>query len=283
MVTTQTDREVEEAAKVAEDGGARADARRWLLEVESGTLCTLSVKRELEGFPFGSVVPFALTAEGQPIIYVANMAAHTSNLRRDPRASLFVQQPDVDGDPQAGWRLTLMGRFERIVPASQGSGLESEDGVAIVDAAALEEIDARYRARVPQTEGYRTTHDFHYWRMSTVEKVRYIAGFGRITWLDGSVVKGDADEAGVEKVRAGAVAHMNEDHAHNLLEMCEGLYGLRPASARMSSLEQDGFFVRTEGPDRLLFFPFGRDVRGSDVRLAVIDVLKRARKRKAAA
>lgn len=274
--------EQEAAAKAAEERDPGADVRRWLLEGTSGTLCTLAAKRELAGWPFGSVVPYALTSDGRPIILIANLAAHTSNLRHDPRASLFVQQPEVEGDPQAGWRVTVMGRFERLVPLSKRDELKSEKGVALIPDDEYAEVDARYRARVPQSSRYHEMHDFHYWRMSSVEKVRYIAGFGAITWLDGSVVRPRVD-TGVEEARAHAVAHMNEDHAHNLIEMCEGLYGVRPKSVKMTSLERDGFFVRSEGPDRLWFFPFERDVAGDEVRHAVIEVLKRARAKVASA
>lgn len=284
MDTQQIERDagaVEAAAKAAEERNPNADVRRWLLEGTSGTLCTLSVKRELAGWPFGSVVPYALTSDGRPFILIANMAAHTSNLRHDARASLFVQQPEVEDDPQAGWRITVMGRFEKVLPESKRAQASDEAGVVFVSDEEYADMDARYRARVPQSADYHNQHDFHYWRMSSVEKVRYIAGFGAITWLEGTSVKPMVDP-GVLEGAAHAVSHMNEDHAHNLVEMCEGFYGIRPTSARMTSLSHDGFFVRTEGPEGYWFFPFERDVTGDEVRHAVIDVLRRAREKKVA-
>lgn len=273
------ERETQEAASAAERGEPAADVRRWLLEEEHGTLCTLAAKAELEGWPFGSIVPFALTAEGCPVLLIARIAAHTANLRRDARASLFVHERRAPsaaggGDPQAGWRITLMGRMERLLARSGCK--EGEEPPGLVDDEMLEEIGARYRARVPDAESYLQTHDFEYWRMTRVEKVRYIGGFGRITWLPGDVVRREPLGGGIADVAAGAVQHMNEDHAENLLEMCR-LYGPAPEQARMSSLQRDGFFVRTKGPERLLFFPFGREIEAGDVRGAVIDVLRRAR------
>ena len=41
-------------------------------------------------------------------------------------------------------------------------------------------LEARYVERVPAAQQYRATHGFAFWRMETVAKVRYIAGFGRI-------------------------------------------------------------------------------------------------------
>lgn len=236
--------------------------RRWLLTNHVATLCTTAVHREVAGFPYGSVVPFALDPTGRPIVLIASIAAHTKNLVADPRGSLFVRQPNTQGDPQAGWRVTLMGRFTK-VPRSDP------------DRPALH---ARYLQRVPDAAGYDRMHDFDYWRMSEVVKVRYIGGFGKIRWMDGPAIL-TAPEPTWPEAAAGAVAHMNEDHAHNLIEMCEGHYGVRPAEASMVDLHPDGFVVRTSGPDHTLFFPFGKPIGGEDIRMAVIDVLKQSRRR----
>jgi len=253
------------AEEIAASVAARAEdpaaaTRRWLLDNQVATLCTTSVHRELEGFPYGSVAPFSLDAAGRPVILISTLAAHTKNLLADPRGALFVRQPATGDDPQTGWRITLMGEWTRIPR----------------DAPEHEELHARYLQRVPGASAYLRTHDFDHWRMSDVRKVRYIAGFGKITWLSGDAVAPGPDE-GFAHAADSAVRHMNEDHAHNLVEMCRGLYGVQPARATMTALHRDGFLVRAEQPDRTLFFPFGRDLGVSDIRHAVIDVLKRAR------
>mgnify|MGYP000409511744 CR=1 FL=1 len=143
--------EIEAAAKAAEADDPSGHARQWLLENHVATLCTTSTKRSVKGFPFGSVVPFALTPDGRPVILIANIATHTANLKADPRASLFVRQPGLEGDPQKGWRITLMGTW-----APVESGPERD------------EIHARYVERVPFAEGYLATHDFGYWEMTEV-------------------------------------------------------------------------------------------------------------------
>lgn len=248
------------AAEAAAEGDDPATtARGWLLATSTATLCTTSVQRGIEGWPFGSVAPFALDAEGRPFVLIADIAAHTANLRRDPRASLLVRQPDEPGcDPQAGWRVTVMGTLVRV----DGD----EDG-----------LEARYVERVPAARQYRATHGFAFWRMDTVAKVRYIAGFGRITWLEGASVLRDPGGEGMAAAGPGAIAHMNEDHAENLREMCRGLYGFTPEAARMSAIDRAGFEVRTVGPERRLHFSFGREIGAGELRGAVIDVLRRAR------
>ncbi len=92
--------------KHAGSGGARpsipepsfAERAQTLLYLRRvGSLSTLSRKRP--GFPFGSVVPYALDDHANPIFLISTMAMHTQNLLADPRSSLLVTQPDAGGDP----------------------------------------------------------------------------------------------------------------------------------------------------------------------------------------
>lgn len=252
--------ETEAAAKAAEADDPSGHARQWLLENHAATLCTTSTKRSLTGFPFGSVVPFALTPDGRPVILIARIAAHTANLKADPRGSLFVRQPGLEGDPQKGWRITVMGRWAQVEPGPE-----------------RDELHARYVERVPFAEGYLDTHDFDYWAMTDVAAVRYIGGFGKICWLPGDSILRDPAGEGIADSAPSAIAHMNEDHGHNMVEMCSGLYGFTPERCEMVSLDRTGFLVQAHGPDRLVYFPFHKEIGARDVRHAVVDVLKRAR------
>src|ERR1035438_3710383 len=80
--------------------------------VPIATLSTLS--RKHPGFPFGSLMPFALDSAGRPIFLISNMAMHTQNLKADPRCSLFVAQVSADGDPLGAARATLVGNAEPV-------------------------------------------------------------------------------------------------------------------------------------------------------------------------
>src|ERR1700712_562835 len=87
---------------------SHAERVRTLLSLAStATLSTLS--RKNVGFPFGSLMPFALDAAGRPIFLISSMAMHTQNLKNDPRCSLFVAQAASDGDPLGAARATLIG------------------------------------------------------------------------------------------------------------------------------------------------------------------------------
>ncbi len=234
------------------------DVRRFLLENHTGVLGTVHADERQAGYPFLSVVPFALDAQGRPLLQLAGIAQHTRNVKADTRASLLVQEPGLEGDPQRGWRITLLGR------------------IAPVEAAEQEEALARFAERVPAAIDYLKQHDFGLYRLTT-ERVRYIGGFGKIYWVNGDDTLRDGGGAGVKEAAGHAVEHMNSDHRQSMIEMCEGLYGFKPEAAQMTALDRAGFLVRTTGPERLLHFSFGKEIDGAGIRTEVISVLKRAK------
>src|SRR5271157_4121381 len=87
-------------------------ARTLMYSGRIGSLSTLS--RKQPGFPFGSLMPYGLDGQGRPIFLVSTMAMHTQNLQSDPRASLFVTEPEASGDPLGASRVTLIGSVSRI-------------------------------------------------------------------------------------------------------------------------------------------------------------------------
>jgi putative heme iron utilization protein len=127
-----------------------------------GVLSTLS--RKAGGWPFGSLAPFALSKQGEPLVLLSNLAEHTQNLLADPRVSLFVQDSRALADPQAGARATLL-----------CTAIESE-----VDAARQ-----AYLQRFPDAAGLLQLGDFRFFKLQ-IERVRYIGGFGEMYWLSGA-------------------------------------------------------------------------------------------------
>jgi putative heme iron utilization protein len=138
-------------------------AARALLAAESvGVLSTLSARHG--GAPYGSIAPYALGADGAPLLLLSGLAAHTHNLRADPRAGLFVGDRSAVADPQAGARLSLVGRVAPLAAGAEPDGR------------------ARYLARWPQAAQLLALSDFTFWRFQ-IEEARLIAGFGEIRWL----------------------------------------------------------------------------------------------------
>lgn len=151
---------------------AAVRAARALLAAESiGVLSTISVHRP--GFPYGSVTPYALSAQGAPLLLLSRLAAHTKNLLADPRASLFVGDRSAAEDPQAGARISLLGR---VAPLPAGDG------------PAVEDARGRYLAVWSRAADYLALGDFSFWRLE-IEEARLIAGFGEIRWLDGAALR----------------------------------------------------------------------------------------------
>jgi putative heme iron utilization protein len=193
-------------------------ARHLLLDDYRGVLSTHS--KAMPGFPFGSVVPYCLDAQGRPLILISRIAQHTHNLRLDPKCSLLVSQRGAE-DVQAAGRLTVL---------AEACPLQGD----AADAAA-----ARYYRYFPESSDYHRAHDFDFWVLQPVRH-RYIGGFGAIHWLDTLTLANPFSEA----VEAGMVGHMNADHALALAHYV-ALRGL-PAgeAARMVGVDSEGFHVR---------------------------------------
>jgi putative heme iron utilization protein len=139
------------------------ELKRWLAAERHGVLCTAHARHG--GWPFGSVAPFALTAERDPVFLFSEIAEHTHNLRADARASLLVQDRAAEAQPLAGARATLMGTAE----APEGSARRSA-------------LDC-YLARFPDASEWATAHDFTPFVLR-VERVRWIHGFGSMGWVE---------------------------------------------------------------------------------------------------
>ena len=248
--------------------------RTWLSIATSGTLATLSRKPNIDGFPLGSVVPFCLDGIGRPVILIAGIAAHTRNLREDNRATLFISDPEADGDPQASWRASLVGRFVELTTSTETVSYQetvSENEMSI--------IRAKYIERVPQATSYFLTHNFKFWRLSEILTIRYIAGFGRIRWLDGKSYLNAMTNYAFPEFENGALNHMNIDHEGNLLEMISAFYEVEPKTAQMITLNVDGFCVQTTEPSGFYSFSFDTLIKESgQYKSSIIRVLASARK-----
>lgn len=249
------------------------DVRAWLEAESSATLSTLATEPDIAGFPIGSLTPFALDGRGRPLLLIADISAHSKDLVRDPRASLFVRDPHAEGDPQASWRVTLLGRLERLALAEDDC-----PGATTIEAEEHEELLARYAERVPAARRYLDFHPFHLWRMSEVLKGRSIAGFGRIHWIDGADCLVPEVDGAFAQAAEGAIAHMNADHAANLVEIVKGLHEYETESAHMIALDRRGYHVHAG--EHSWHVSFGRALQTPDeIRGAVVETLKHARAR----
>jgi hypothetical protein len=126
-------------------------------EVGTGSLATLGA----DGAPFASYVVTASAGDGSPILLLSDLAVHSENLARDPRASLLFVGDTVSSSQSAAHRLTL-------------TGTASKDNNAAARRLFL--------ARHPEATLYASFADFAFYRFE-IASGHLVAGFGRIVDL----------------------------------------------------------------------------------------------------
>ena len=226
-------------------------AGQLLRTAYDGVLSTLS--QDLDGYPFGSVMPFALSRDGVPIIQIARIAQHTRNITADPKVSLIVFDRNAD-DLQTHARLTLVA-----------------DAAVATDNADIE----RYYARFPESRSYESTHSFDFFRLDPV-RCRFIGGFGEIYWFDpDKIVTGNPFTH--EQERA-IVDHMNADHRDALLEFCELTQEAAAEEPAPVMAGVDGFGFDIKMGKRVLRRNFSQHCETSEqVRAEIVSMLKSLR------
>ena len=234
-----------------------AERVRTLLEQERiGTLATNS--RLHPGFPFASVMPFALDG-GAPLFLISSMAIHTQNLIADARASLLVMQSGGDADPLGLQRATIVGSVRRVDSASEA-------------------VKKTYLERHPSSRHWIEFSDFAFFRLH-VEHIYYVGGFGVMGWVEADAY-GSAEADPLRTAAAGIIEHMNRDHADALRNITRRFGGLQAEEAVMVSCDRLGFTVRVRTAEGMkgARIPFGEDVRSAnDARRVLVAMAKEAR------
>lgn len=192
-----------------------------------GSLSTLS--RKQSGFPFGSVMPYALDDHGRPIFLISTMAMHTQNLQADPRASLLVTQRDADGEPLGASRVTLVGN---VLPVPNSE---------LVEARML------YLEHHANSKYWVDFEDFSFYRMKVVD-VYYVGGFGVMGWVSASEYDSSRQDPLADSM-AEIVLHMNTDHKDALVLLARTFAHLEATEATMMAVDRLGFHVRLKTAD----------------------------------
>jgi putative heme iron utilization protein len=164
-------------------------------------------------FPIGSFCSFAIDEDdfGKPIFALSSMSQHTKDLMNTSSNASLIAFDNSNSNSHTmkadTARVTLIGKIEKI----------SND-------------EERARAR----EQYLAKHpkafwvdfgDFSWFKMQTIEEVKYIGGFGRahsISFEEYSKAKIDP----VRKFSSTVCSHMNEDHAGSTLSIVEMICGV---------------------------------------------------------
>jgi len=236
-----------------------SEARRFLRSTHSGVLSTHSAR--FDGYPFGSVAPFVLDHDCQPVVLISTLAEHTKNIAHNPKVSLLVFAGAED--LQANARLTLLGEASKIFKEADA------------------DLRARYLRYLPQAANYFDMHDFSFYRIH-IHQARYIGGFGKMSWLtDVDLFEGIATNASLlSQQETSIVAHMNADHAENLMHYCRHVHQVIANEAQMLGIDHDGFDVlaTTASGKQRLRFDFEQPVYDAQAaRTALVALAKAAR------
>lgn len=237
-----------------------AERSRTLLYLSNvATLSTIS--RTRPGFPFGSLMPYALDPTGRPIFLISNMAMHTQNLEADPRASLFVSRPSPDGgDILGAARVTLVGHVRQL----------SDD-----EKPAAREL---YLKAHPSSQYWVNFTDFAFFRLEPVD-IYYVGGFGVMGWVTArDYVAASPDP--LADAAQGILDHMNADHADALVFLARVYAKLDAEAATMTSVDRLGFHVRVQTAEGMkgARIPFLREVANpAETRTILVEMVRQAR------
>ena len=235
-------------------------ARTLLDRQTTGYLSTHS--RRHPGFPFGSVMPYALDDLGRPSFLISKMAMHTRNLDEDPRASLLVPEESVARDPLGAGRVTLVGRAEPVPEAE------------------LETVREAYLARHEKARHWVDYGDFGFYRLEIVG-VYFVGGFGVMGWVEANDYGGaEADPLAADA--PGIIEHMNRDHADAMILLAADRAGLTATEARMTAVDRLGFHLRlmVDGRYKGCRIAFTREARTpGETRKVLVEMVKAARSR----
>jgi len=224
-----------------------------------GTIATLStVSRKQQGYPFGSLMPYATDTAGSPIFLISNMAMHTQNLQADPRASLFVAQA-ADGDPLGTARATLVG-----------------DVLPVPDEE-LSPVRELYLSRYENSRSWVDFKDFAFYRLRPLD-IYYVGGFGVMGWVDAEdYTKAEVDPLAAEAARI--LGHMNADHVSAMILLAKVHSGLDATEAAMTAVDRLGFNLRLKTLDGMkgTRINFIREVRTADeTRKVLVEMVRMA-------
>ncbi|MCH2171225.1 DUF2470 domain-containing protein [Myxococcota bacterium] len=237
-------------------------ARTLAARAEVATLSTHST--EPAGYPHGSLVLVSF-AGPMPILLLSDLAEHTRNLVADDRCSLMLAEASAE-EAMAGQRVTLLGRARSF--AEQGSD-------------AAKRAREVFLERHPSASDYCDFSDFNFYGLE-METVRYIGGFGRMSWLTESEWK-ESEPDPIAPHADGIITHMNDDHAGNLVDYCRAFGGISDTqSATMTRVDRYGFemAVRTTDGEEELRLGFSNEVKDvMAVRRALVYLAKKSRER----
>jgi len=220
-----------------------------------GTLSTHSSHHD--GYPFGSMMPYALDEHDSPLFLISTMAVHTQNILQNPKASLFVTESTIEGEALGTARVTLMGDLMHS---------KSDD------------VRSSYLKAHPNAQNWVDFDDFSFYRM-LISHVYYVGGFGVMGWVNKETYLTSHPDP-LRHIASDIIAHMNSDHADALVLLAKHQGNVNADEVRMIAVDHLGFDVKVRIGDQLrgarISFPEPVDDAGN-IRAVFIDMVQQAK------
>ncbi|MGA7520852.1 MAG: DUF2470 domain-containing protein [Acidobacteriaceae bacterium] len=238
-----------------------AERVRTLLSTASTAMLS-TVSRRHAGFPFGSLMPFALDDASRPLFLISSMAVHTQNLCSDPRCSLFVAQENAEGDPLGAARATLLGSCEPVPSEEVASARET------------------YLSCHSNSRYWVDFSDFSFFRLAPLD-IYYVGGFGVMGWVDAAEYRAARPDP-LAAAAPDIMAHMNADHVDSMILLAQTCAQLKASEAATTSVDRLGFWLRlktTEGmKGARINFPHEVSTP-QETRQVLVEMVRQARER----
>ncbi|QEN89159.1 HugZ family protein [Labrys sp. KNU-23] len=226
-----------------------------LRRIRAGALATLD---STDGSPFASLVNVATDFDGAPLLLLSRLAAHRTNIEKDARISLLLSEGGK-GDPLAHARLTVKGL-----------------AVIVEEEGARARCKARFLARHPKSALYADFPDFGFFRVA-VGGGHLNGGFARAALLSAEELLTDIGGAeALGAAEAGAIEHMNADHADAVRLYATKLLGGREGPWRITGIDPEGLDLAFA--DDTLRLVFDKPVQDATaLRLTLVHLAEKAR------
>jgi putative heme iron utilization protein len=214
------------------------EARKLVRACQSGSLATTD--RE-DGSPYVSLCAYASDFAGNLIFLLSDLADHTKNIAKESRVSFLCEQASHLSNPQAGPRVTLVGKVDK---------MDAEDASSI------------FTQIHPSAKMYAGFGDFNFYRL-TVEKAHYVGGFGKAVWINAADYLGDsAASLNFSKKQLELIRHLNADFPDFPLTCATKL--LKQRGKNWQVLRVDGDGVDLKLASRIVRYPFENEIKNED-------------------
>ncbi len=226
-------------------------ARRLLRATDRACLATSLASRGpvgAEAWPYASLVLLACDHDAAPLLLMSDLAEHSKNIAADARAALLIDGTAGRVDPLTGPRVTILGTVEK-----------TDDP----------RLKARFVARHPSAALYADFADFHLYRV-TVARAHFVAGFGRIHWIDAADLTFDASAALLAESEESLIRQLS-DKADRLAQLATAR---RARGWRITGIDPEGLDLRREGAVARIEFP--APVATAEALTAAVDGLLQA-------